>query len=283
VILPLSRFFGIDAIPLRDDCASRHWTPVYLDTAAIVFVRNDVLPPATLARLRIDCEHQPLMTDAGGSRMEHYQRLANAAVIEFVLGRNQEAQQSLDEGFTITRDDFSLQLVEGQLQSERNDFVGAEVSLRRSQALHPSDAAWYQLGLLWVRQQRYAEAVSAFRDALAKEDRPLFPVEWSLARAEVLSGKYESALRTLDDAARLLPETADGAAGRADVADVQAVAYSQMLNWNAAIAAEEQAVRLTPEVARRWQTLAALYEAAGRTNQAEWARQKASALGHRGR
>jgi tetratricopeptide (TPR) repeat protein len=282
VILPLSRFFAINAIPLRDDCASRHWTPVYLDTAAIVFVRNDALPPATLAGLQIDCRRQPLMTDAGGSRMEHYQRLANAAVIEFVLGRNQEAQQAVDEAFTITRDDYSLQLVEGQLQSERNDFVGAEVSLRRSQALHPSDASWYQLGLLWMRQQRYPEAVSAFRDALAQEDRPLFVVEWSLARAEVFNGEYESALRTLDDAARLLPETADRAAGRADIADVQAVAYSQMLNWNAAIAAEEEGVRQTPEVARRWQILAALYETAGRMNQAEWARQKASALGHRG-
>jgi tetratricopeptide (TPR) repeat protein len=282
VILPLSRFFGINGIPLRADCASRHWTPVYLDTAAIVFVRNDALPPATLAGLQIDCRHQPLMTDVGGSRMEHYQRLANAAVIEFVLGRNQEAQQAVDEAFTITRDDYSLQLVEGQLQSERNDFAEAEVSLRRSLALHPSDAPWYQLGLLWMRQQRYPEAVSAFRDALALEDRPLFLGEWSLARAEVFSGEYESALHTLEDAARLLPETADGAAGRADVADVQAAAYSQMLNWNAAIAAEEQAVRQTPEVARRWQILAALYEAAGRTNQAEWARQKVSALGHRG-
>jgi hypothetical protein len=282
VILPLSRFFAIDGIPLRDDCASLHWTPVYLDTAAIVFVRNDALPPATLAGLRIDCRVQPLMTDAGGSRMEHYQRLANAAVIEFLLGRNREAQQALDGTFAITRDDYSLQLLEGQLQWDRNDLVGAEASLRRSLALHSSDAAWYQLGLLWMVQQRYPEAVRAFRNALAQEDLPLFPVEWSLARAEVLSGEYESALRTLDDAARLLPATADGAAGRADVADVQAVANSQMMNWNAAIAAGEQAVRQTPKVARRWQILAALYEAAGQTDRAAWARQKASALGHSG-
>ena len=83
VILPLSRFFGIESIPLRDDCESHDWAPVYFDATSIVFVRKDALPQTELANFRVQCQKQQLIVNEDlskdrRSRIEHYQMLANA-------------------------------------------------------------------------------------------------------------------------------------------------------------------------------------------------------------
>lgn len=278
VILPLSRFWGVEAIPLSNDCASRQWSPVYFDPTAIVFVRNDALPQAMP---KVDCQRVQLVSttlppENRRTLMEHYQRLANAAVLYFLLGRNEDAQRALGSAWQISQDDRSLLLLHGQLQTARNEFGDAENTFRSSLKLHESDAAWNQLGLLYARQGRYTEATHAFQQTLRLSARPVVTVELSLAKAEVLGGEVNAALQTLEDAARTLPENTPAA--RAAIDDVQVAAYSQLANWPAAIAAGERAVQETPDAASRWKVLAALYAATGQQEQALRAQARAAKL-----
>ena len=285
IILPLSRFFGIESIPLRDDCQSHDWAPVYFDATSIVFVRKDALPQTQLATFRVQCQQQQLLvgpdllTDRR-SHIEHYQMLANAAVIYYLLGRNHDAEKALESARRISTDDDSLSLLSGQLEASRGDFGGAERSFRSVLGKHASDdAAWYQLGLVCANQRRYAEAIDAFRQALRYSVQPNFAFEWSLAKAEVLDGEEDAGLQSLRDALGLIADSgAAESATRADIYDVEAAVYSKQLNWNAAIAAEKEAIEETPGVARRWETLAALYAASGEQKQAQQAAQRANAL-----
>ena len=285
IIFPLSRFFGIEGIPLREDCQSHDWAPVYFDATSIVFVRKDALPQTKLAALGVQCQQQQLVV--GGdfvtgrrSHIEHYQMLANAAVIYYLLGRNDDAEKALESAREISTDDDSLSLLGGQLEAARGDFDGAERSFRRILGRHASDeAAWYQLGLVCANQRRYAEAIGAFRQALRYSAQPNFAFEWSLAKAEVLDGELDGGLQSLQGALSLIPDSGPAeSATRAEIYDVEAAVYSKQLNWKAAIAAEKKAVDQTPAVARRWQALATLYAASGEQEQAQQAEQRADAL-----
>ena len=285
VILPLSRFFGIESIPLRDDCESHDWAPVYFDATSIVFVRKDALGETELASFRVQCQQQQLIV--GGelsadrrSRIEHYQMLANAAVIYYLLGRIDDAEKALQSAWRISTDDDSLLLLSGQLEVSRGEFSGAEQSFRSILQKHVSnDAAWYQLGLLCANQRRYVEAIDAFRHALRYSAQPNFAFEWSLAKVEVLGGEDDAGLQTLREALDLLADSGPAeSAARGDIYDVEAAVYSKQLNWRAAIAAEKEAVEQTPTVARRWQTLATLYSNTGEQEQAQQAEQRANAL-----
>ncbi len=276
VILPLSRFFGIEAVPLRADCENQKWVPVYLDSAAIVLVRRDALPAAKLSALRIDCQRQMLTRDGqtAGARMVRYERFANAAVIYFVLGRNQDAKAAMADARSIAGGDDSLMVLEGQIDETQGDPDAAEQAFRAALRMRESDAAWYQLGLVYAGQGRYAEATGALRQAARMEAQPSFAVQLSLAKTEVLNGEVDAALRLLE---RLSRDAPDGAA-KAGLDDIETVAYSRQLNWPAAIAAEERAVQETPASARRWRTLAAMYAATGDRERSTQAMAQANAL-----
>ena len=207
--------------------------------------------------------------------MEHYQQLANAAVLYFLLGRNEESQQALASASQIAKDDRSLVLLNGQLQASRGEFDAAEESFRSSLKMYESDAAWYQLGLLYANQRRYSEAIHSFQSALRLAAQPEFSVELSLAKAEVLNGQANTALQTLQEAAQVLP---DSGPAKADLYDAEAATYSQLSNWPAAVAAAEKAVQETPAIAGRWKILAAMYAATGRQDRALKAQEKAESL-----
>lgn len=284
VIFPLSRFFGIEGIPLREDCASRDWTVVYLDPTAVVLVRNDAVPQAQLSAWRVDCQRHTII-DANGpagtgrARIEHYQMLANAAVLYFLLGRNDDAERTLAAARHISTDDDSLVLLEGQIEASRGNFDAAEQAFRSALRTHPSDGAWYQLGIMYANTQRYPESVDAFKRAMLLNSFPNFDIEWALARAEALNGESDAALHTLHDALQLiLPAGPPAAATRAGIYDVEAAEYSQLSDWSSAIAAEQNALKETPDSAIRWKRLASLYAAAGDTQQAKAAQQRADIL-----
>jgi len=278
IILPLARFYAIQSVPLRENCSSHNWTPVYLDTTAVVFVRNDALSPNELAALRIDCQKQPLISSAKGSSIERYQQFADAAVILFVLGRNQEAQEAMTSAKALFSKDDSLMLLAGELQASSNNLSSAEQSFHNALALHESDAGRYQLGLTSAREGKYTEAIEDFRRALSMERPPGLPTEISLARAELFTGQADAALRTVDETSRLLRDTPDQVATSAELADLEAAAWIKLSNLPAAIAAERRAVEETPDAVQRWQALAALYSTAGQSGEAEKARQRARFL-----
>jgi tetratricopeptide (TPR) repeat protein len=284
IIFPLARLFGIEGVPLREDCQSRIWVPVYFDAKAIVFVRKDAWPESRLAALRVDCQRQQLILDGDArsnrrSRIEHYQMLGNAATIYFLLGRNEDAENALQKAFQISEDDDSLVLLRGQLQAAQGKTAAAEQSFRRALQMHASDAAWFQLGLLCAQQRRYPEAIDALRNAIQLAPGRSFLMEWMLAKVEVLAGEEQAALRTLKDAWSTIPGSGpEGAEARANVHDVEAAAYSQLANWPSAIAAEQSAIEETPTAARRWQLLAEMYAGAGEQDQALRAKERADEL-----
>ena len=162
ILLPLSRFYGLGAVPLHADCESRTWTPVYLDTQAIVFVRNDALPPGIA---HVDCATQDLTRDNGGTGIERYQQLANAAVLLYVLGREQDAARALAQAPPIFRGDDSMQLLAGQIAPAQGRDTDAETNLLAAIKLHGNKSAWYQLGLLYARERRWSEAAGALKQA----------------------------------------------------------------------------------------------------------------------
>lgn len=185
----------------------------------------------------------------------------------------------LESAWQISRDDHSLALLNGQLEASRGEFVAAERSFHSALKIYESDAAWYQLVLLCANQARYPEAIYGFQKALQLDAQPDFRIELSLAKAEVLNREENTAFQTLEDALRALPDSGpSGAAARADVYDVKAAAYSQLSNWPAAIAAEERAVQETPTVVHRWETLAAMYVATGKHEQALHAQETIDSL-----
>jgi hypothetical protein len=287
IIFPLSRFFAAAGLPLLKDCRSRTWSPVYLDTQAIVFVRADSVPPSMA---RLDCSKYPLaapgVSAINGHRalaeLNSYQALANAAVIYFLLGRNGEAQATVAQAQAMigvhTSADQSLVLLSGQLLLAQGDTVAAEQSFHHALSMQESDAAWYWLGMLYANQHRYPEAVAAMRHAATLSAPNNYQTEWTLARLEVLAGEEQAALHTLEVAreAVVLPG-APGAAARAQLSDTAAAAYSQLGRWPSAISAESDALREAP-TASRWHTLAAFYAAAGGNADAARAQEQADAL-----
>ncbi len=272
VLFPISRFYGVEALPLQQDCASRKWAPVYLDPTAVIFVRRDALPAGVKP---IDCATEPLASRAG-SRIARYQGFANAAVIEFLLGRNGDAERSVAQAAQLAPHgkslDDSLALLRGQLQMAAGDTAGAEQWFRAALHLHESDGAWYQLGLLYASEQRYPLAIRALQRAAKLSDAPNLAIDTATARAQLLTGQTTEALATLQQAGPLatIPEA------KASLSELQAIAYAQLPDWPAAIAAQKQATDATPHNAHRWQVLAAMYAAVGQSDQAAQAQAQAS-------
>jgi tetratricopeptide (TPR) repeat protein len=278
VIFPLARFYGIDAVPLRDNCASRNWTSVYLDATAIVLVRNDAISPQQLAAMRVDCSTAQLIQAPAKTRIEEYQQSANAAVILFVLGRTEEAQAMLAHAQSLFGDDDSLLLLQGELQEGHHDMEDAEKSFRRAIALHPSDSAWYQLGMLNAKQQDFSDAIEAFQRALALERQPSSVIETALARGQIAAGASDKALATLDRAEAQKDDGQQNNESRAEIEDLRAAAYAQLSDWPQALVAEQRAIAQTPEVAERWERLAKIYAAVGDMQHATEAHEHAAKL-----
>jgi Flp pilus assembly protein TadD len=88
------------------------------------------------------------------------------------------------------------------------------------------------------------------------------------------------ALTAFADAARSAPavEGTTNVEFHAQLAEGEARAWSSLGDMRRATQLQEDAVRLTPEDARRWTALAELYEAQQRVQQAQAARDKADAL-----
>ena len=93
-----------------------------------------------------------------------------------------------------------------------------------------------------------------------------------------LAGAEGEALRTLDRASQQTGDAPDPDGALAGIDDLRAAALAGQSRCNEAILAEQQALRLTPGIARRWQALSALYAAAGDSDGAAAAGERAARL-----
>jgi hypothetical protein len=259
IIFPISRIFALGEFPLLADCESTHWTPVYMDTSAIVFQRK------ASGASSINCHTQNLLPPeqpapkGSGQRAEQYQTLANASAIYALLGRLPEAQEAAKLAENICSQDPTLHVVKAQIASSAHQFDQAEDELQAALRIRQTDAGWYNLGLLYLSERRLAEAIDALKSSarLSRQDYDRYLL---IAKIYLVQQQPQQAFQSFAQAERSNPygasNTAAAAEFRAQIAEGQAVAFMQLQQPQRAVELQRFAVQQTPQNAQRRQTLA---------------------------
>jgi tetratricopeptide (TPR) repeat protein len=262
VIFPLSRIFALGEFPLLADCESTRWKPVYMDVSAIIFQRKDA--ETMSAKSSVDCHTQNLVSpeklslNSSRQRAERYQELANASAIYSLLGRLSEAEEAAERAENIYSQDMTLHFVRAQIATNERQPEEAEQELRKAIGIKQTDAGWYNLGLLYIRERRFAEAVEALRNS-ARLSHQVSDRYLLIARIYLLQQQPQQALHFLAQAAE---KNGDGAGDtpaaaefRAELAEEQAAAFMQLQQARKATELQLFAVRQTPGNLRRRQVL----------------------------
>jgi tetratricopeptide (TPR) repeat protein len=274
------------SVPLRQFCTSQAWKLVYLDDVAAVFVRNRPENAQVLDRLQIDCAKvafeppSTLIADTSfRGRAELFNFYANAGSILYRLSRNSEAEVALDRALAIFPDEPNLLHTRGRLYEVNRQFGDAEREYQMAARLGPTDGNWASLGMLYFSEQRYPEATRAMRRAADSSPRPS-QYSYHLGRMYLAMKRPQDALEAFKAAeaksvreppdTRIIIET--------KLAEGRAMAWADMGDLDRAVEFEQEALKVTPSDPQLWATLARFYEAQGRENLAQQARQKAAVL-----
>jgi len=285
-IFSLSRYGQLENAPLLAFCSSRNWKPIYLDESSAIFLRVRPENEPWLRRLALDCRSALLAapdvaTDSPWGRAELYEFYSNAGSVFYVLSRDTEALAALDHAAELFPGDSNLHLIRGQFFEATGRPGEAELEYRASLELRHSDRAWYALGRLYATEHRYPEAAECMANSaeLSNYDYDRYRV---LGQIYLAMNAPQRALQAFDQAERHSPfekgASSIGVDFHAILAEDRARAWRSAGNLARATSYAEQAVHLTPESPARWQLLADLYFAQGRSDAAAQARQHAVAL-----
>jgi Flp pilus assembly protein TadD len=290
IIVSLARYNGLEFFPqLPAFCHSPSWRPVYMDEVSAIFVRRTPQTESLINRLQIDCDKISFTipgrteeeTKAGKSSRksaELFNSLSNAAGVLYGLGRNKEALAYLDRAQSIFSDNAGLHLTRALLLDRTGHPAEAESEFRTSLNLEPKDETWLDLGLFYMTQKRYADAVEVFRQSAQASSRP-HDFWMLLGQAYLQMAQPQPALQAFDKAVASSPFREGGeslgASFNSMVATGRAKAWYQLGDLPRAVTLQEEAVKLTPDP-KLWLGLADLYDAQGHTAQAEQARSHAS-------
>jgi tetratricopeptide (TPR) repeat protein len=274
IVFPLARIYALGEFPLLADCESKTWTPVYMDTTAIIFTRQGTASPSSPAP--ISCRTQNLLASvpssssagSGRQRVEQYQQLANASAIYSTLGRFQDADDAADRANDLFAGDPTLLFIRAQTALGEQQYGLAEEELQATLKIRQTDSGWFNLGMLYIAERRLPEAVEALQRSayFSRED---YERELLIGKIQLAQQQPLLALAAFDDAGRRSPyaasETTAATEFKAQIAEGQAAAYMQLNQPDRAIELQRQAVQLSPENAQRRQVLAQDCQAAGRT------------------
>jgi Tfp pilus assembly protein PilF len=292
IIVPLARYAGMTLFPqLHSFCRSQSWRPVYLDEVSVVFVRRTPQTVPLIDRLQLDCEKISfnLPADLGAAhtsraRAELFNAWANAGGVLYSLERYPEALADLDRAQSTFPDNASVHLLRALILEQTARPAEAEAEFRTSLSLEPSDEAWFDFGLFYMTQRRYAEAVELFRQSAESSSRP-HEMWMMLGQAYLQLHQPQLALEALEKAVDSSPFSGEaeslGASFNSLIATGRAKAWYQLGDLPQAVGFQEEAVKLAPSDAKLWLGLADLYEAQGRTTLAGQARLRAQAAGSR--
>ncbi len=288
IIVSLARYDGITLFPqLPAFCRSNTWRPVYMDEVSAIFVRRAPQTASLVERLQIDCDKisfalPPLDLKAAKTlreRAELFNSWANAAGILYSLGRYSEALAYLDRAQAISRDNANVHLTRALVLEHTGHAAEAEEEFRASIRIEPRDESWLDLGLFYLTQKRYADAVEVFQRSAESSSRP-HDMWMLLGQAYLQMRQPEQALVAFDKAVASSPFRDEGkslgAGFNSLIATGRAKAWYQLGDVARAVSFQEDAVRLAPNEAKLWLGLADLYEAQGRTAQADQARRRAA-------
>ncbi|MGA7221175.1 MAG: tetratricopeptide repeat protein [Candidatus Sulfotelmatobacter sp.] len=288
IVVSLARYDGIALFPqLRAFCQSETWRPVYMDEISAVFVRRTAQTASLVDRLQIDCDKvsfapPPKLQAAESSanlssrnKAELFNFWANSAEVLYSVGRYQEAQVSLDRAQSIFSENANLHWIQGLLLERSGKTTEAEAEFLASLRIEPSDQTWTVLGLSYMAEKRYTNAIEIFRRSAESSSRP-HDLWMLLGQAYLQTRQPQPALDAFDKAEASSPFRAGtealGARFNSMVATGRAKAWYQMGDTARAVSYQEEAVRIAPDDARLWSGLADLYQAEGRTAEAEQAR-----------
>jgi tetratricopeptide (TPR) repeat protein len=286
VIVSLDRYVGLGKVPLQEDCRSQNWRPVYLDETAAVFLRNSAQNGNLLQRFAIDCASASITKpeyargNSYRARGNAYNFYANAGSVFYVLGRDREALDYLAQAERIESHDANLHLTLAQLYQAENRLQDAEREYGQSIADRPTDFAWYLLGILYGRQQRYPEAIDAITHSAE--------ISYNSADRYRIIGQIQNAMQdpkaalaTFDRAEKVGSHgnLEDQKIFRAQIASGRAHSWELLHDLSRAVAEQREAVELLPNDAGRWAALASLYREQGDNVRAADAQAKSDALG----
>jgi tetratricopeptide (TPR) repeat protein len=291
IIVPLSRYQGMTLFPqLRTFCHSQIWRPVYLDEVSAIFVRRGPLTDALIDRLQVDCDKisfEP--SDEGAPKSsranaELFNSRANAGGVLYSLARYREALASLNRAQAIFADNANVHLLRALVLEQTGRPAEAETEFRTSLRLEPSDESWFDFGLFYMTQKRYAEAAEVFRQSAEASTRP-HEMWMMLGQADLQMHQPQAALSAFDKAVDSSPFGPEGeslgASFNSLIATGRAKAWYQLGDLAQAVSFQEEAVRIAPGDSKLWLGLADLYDAQGRATFAGQARLRARAAGSR--
>jgi tetratricopeptide (TPR) repeat protein len=204
---------------------------------------------------------------------------ANAGGVLYALGRYPEALAHLDRAQEIFTDNANLHLLRALALQETYRTTEAESEFLASIRLQPNDESWFDLGLFYMTQKRYAEAAEVFRRSAQASSRP-HDMWMMLGQAYLQLRQPSQALEAFDKAVESSPfrdaGESLGASFNSLVATGRAKAWYQLGDAARAVSFQEDAVKLAPNDSKLWMGLADLYQAQGRTAEAEQARRHAT-------
>jgi len=283
-VFSLSRYLELQRAPVAAFCSSKKWKPVYFDEVSVIFLRVRPENEPWLARLALDCKTAPLVPplsspDSWLGRADNFEFYANAGSVFYVLSRDAEAATALDRANALFPGDPNLHLIRGQFFEATGHPAEAEQEYLASLALAHTDAAWFALGRFYGAQHRFPEAIACLEQSaeLSIRDYDRYRV---LGQIYLLMKAPQRALEAFDRAERRSPFKKSAAVLGVDfdarLAEDRAHAWNMLGDPRRATIYAEEAVRLTPGNAGRWQMLADLYTVLGRADDAAAARQRAA-------
>ncbi len=279
LLVATSGFRGLQKLDPFAFCQSAAWRPVYMDDVSLIFLRNTTQNRPWIDRLQIDCRTRQFTPPQAASRSSLHDFYLNSGALLFELHRDQESEQSLRRASALYPEDPNVHLLLASLFQRQQRFREAEQEYRASLALNENTGALYSLGLLYANEGRNAEAVTAIERA-AKESTKSYDLYMTLGRLQLSLNHPQQALDAFAEVEKNSPFRNGGESLApqlyAEIAEGRSEANRLLGHWPEAIAFQQEATRRTPLVARRWNRLADLYDATGRTQLAADARQHAS-------
>lgn len=262
-------------------CQSTAWRAVYMDDVSLVFLRNTPGNSPWIRRLQIDCSTQVLVPRASLSRAAIHEFYLNSGELFFVLHRDRDVEKALQQAVILDSNDPNVYLLKGLLADRQQQYREAEQDFHASLAINENSGVWYSLGHLYGNQGRQEEALEALGHAAGLALQP-FNIYMTMGRLQIALNRPDAALASFAHAEKTSPyrNGAEALAPEvyAELAEGRSEAHRLLGDWNQAIAFQQEAIRLTPLMARRWDRLARLYEASGQAAQADEARQRTMEL-----
>lgn len=279
----LGRFSGGGTPELMSLCQSQLWRPVYLDEVSMVLLRNRPENRQWIDRFEVNCSNHQFVPPAQASRSELTNFYDNSGTVLLSLNRTDEAMENLLRGEAVSPEDPVIHRALALIYEARQQSGDAErefetaLSLRKDQAV-----SWFDLGQFYFFHRRYTDARPL---VLTASQLTLSPVRECLLLGyiDLALHQPESALLDFSKAEQAILRNWEGRQVvdpdfYAEIAEGRAQAYLASGEQQRAVESQLEALRRTPEVVSRWQALANIYDAAGRQDLAEQARQRAQAL-----